>query len=233
MSKFLQDIKEDVGYYYVDEHYDLNDFVMLIAFIFLAVGISVAEIIYYTAKDNSAATKMMFMVLSTIFAVPFIAHFLIKIVKMITFKNRKKRCIEKGTIYRGKIVGEIKDKKLFQDDTFQIEKYAFRPIVEYYCNGSIVEETSKYAFSNRFEDVLSNADITVYKYKNDLIIEDVAVADNKQRTIKSINTSYLPWYEKDKQRFDKVILASALTAVAFWVVVFGVKLVGWYLKIFS
>ncbi|MEE0061053.1 MAG: hypothetical protein UE295_09535 [Acutalibacteraceae bacterium] len=30
MSNFLQDIKEDVGYYYVDEQYDLTDFVMLI-----------------------------------------------------------------------------------------------------------------------------------------------------------------------------------------------------------
>ena len=232
MSNFLKDIKEDVGYYYVDEHYDLNDFVMLIAFIFLAVGMTVAEIIYY-AKDDSASTKILFMILGMIFAVPFIAHFLIKIVKMNIFKRRKKRCIEKGTIYRGKIVGEVKDRKLFEDNTFQIEKYAFRPIVEYYCNGSIVEETSKYAFSNRFENVLSNADVTVYKYKNTLIIEDVAVADNKQMTIKNINKSNAPWHEKDKQRFDKLVLTSALATVAVWVIVFGVKLVAWYLKLFS
>ena len=34
----LEDIKNDIGYYYVDEQYNLNDFVLLIAFIFLAVA---------------------------------------------------------------------------------------------------------------------------------------------------------------------------------------------------
>ena len=42
----LEDIKNDLGYYYVNEQYDLNDFVLLIAFVFLAVAMGVVEVIY-------------------------------------------------------------------------------------------------------------------------------------------------------------------------------------------
>ncbi len=229
MSNFLKDIKEDVGYYYVDEHYDLNDFVMLIVFIFLAVGITVAELIY-TVKDDSLFTKFMFMVLGALFAVPFIAHFLVKIVKMLMFRKRKKRYIEMGKMYRGRIVGEVKDKKLFEDNTFGNVKYAYRPIIEYYCDGDVVEETSKYAFSNRFADVLSNTEVTVYKYKNNFIIEDIGVAEDKQSTIKNMNRGNVAGYEKDKQKFDKAVLTGALITVAGWVIVFGAKLIAWHLK---
>ena len=46
MLNFLKEIHEDTGYYYTNERLDLNDFVILIAFIIISTSLVIVEFIY-------------------------------------------------------------------------------------------------------------------------------------------------------------------------------------------
>lgn len=232
MSRFLDDIKARKSYYYVDECYDLNDYVIFIAFIFIVVGLAGAEYLY-TLKDDSVSTKIMFVVTGVAFTAPFIAHFFIKLIKMGIFKIRKKRCIEKGTMYRGRLVTQERDRKLFESKAFGKEIYAYRPVVEYYCEGEKIRETSKYAFSNRFADVLSDAKVTIYKYKNDLILEDVILAKDKYTTIKNVSRGTTFWAERNRDVIDLLLMIWAIISIFGWLVAHAIKITAWYYQYFA
>lgn len=232
MSKFLEEIKARKSYYYVDEHYELNDYVIFVAFIFIVIGLAGAEFIY-TLKDDSVSTKVMFVVTDIAFTAPFIAHFFLKIVKMGIFKMRKKRCIEKGTMYRGRFVSQEKDRKLFESKAFGKEIYTYRPVVEYYCKGEKIREVSKYAFTNRYADVLSDAKVTVYKYKDDMILEDIILAKDKYSTIKNVSRGTTFWAERNREAIDLLLMIWAIISIFGWLAFFVVKIIAWYYKYFA
>ena len=229
----LEDIKNDVGYYYVDERYDLNDFVLLIAFIFLAVAMGVVDIIY-SYKGKSVMDTVTFMMLSIIFATPFIAHFLIKTVKIIMFKRKKKCCKENGESYRGKIISEKKGKKLFDDKITGKEKYMYYPTVEYYCNGEYIREASHYAFSNSYEIALSDAKVTIYKYKKDIILTDITEAYNRETSVAYVKGGGSLWFYTIVKKLDDAMMPVIMIGTCLiYLIIFAIRAIVFYFTHFA
>lgn len=235
MKNFLEDIKDSKGYYYIDECYNLNDFVMFIAFIMLTVGLTVAGYIA-TKEDDSLITVISLTVLSIIFTAPFIAHFLIRTIKIIWFKNKMKKYIENGIKIRGKIVDEIvmKDEKLFVDSVAMSKKFAYRPIIEYYYKGEFVKETSKYSFSNSYSKALSDAKITVHKYKDDFIITElIEVSDDMLNSVYNVRKGNTFWGNRNLLVYNKVLRMAMYVTIFGWLLSNVLNLVFLYLEHFT
>ena len=229
----LEDIKNDVGYYYVDEYYDLNDFVLLIAFIFLAVAMGVVEVIY-SYKGKTVMDTISFMMLSIIFATPFISHFLIKTVKIIMFRRKKKRCKENGKSYRGKIISEKRGGKIFDDKITGKEKYMYYPIVEYYCNGECIREASRYAFSNSYEIALSDVKVTIYKYKNDIVLTDIIEAYNREISVAYVKGRGSLWFYNIVKKLDETMMPVIMIGTCLtYLIIFAIRAMVFYFMNFS
>lgn len=224
----LEDIKNDIGYYYVDEQYNLNDFVLLIAFIFLAVAMGVVEAIY-SYKGKTVMDTISFMLLSMIFATPFIAHFLIKTAKIIMFKRKKKRFKENGEVYRGKIISENRGEKIFDDKITGKEKYMYYPIVEYYCNGECIREASRYAFSNSYKTALRDVRVTIYKYKNDIMLIDMCEACEREDSIAYVKGGSSLWFYTIIKKLDDAMMPIIMIGTCLtYLIIFAIKAIAFY-----
>ena len=232
-KNILEDIKNDAGYYYVDERYDLNDFVLLIAFVFLAVAMGVVDVIY-SYKGKTVTDTVIFMVMGIVFATPFIAHFLIKTVKIIMFRRKKKRCKENGVSYRGKIISDKRGKKLFDDKITGKEKYMYYPTVEYYCNGECIRETSRYAFSNSYEIALSDVKVTIYKYKNDIILTDMIEACSRETSVAYVKGGGSLWFYTITKKLDDAMMPVIMIGTCLtYVIIFAIRALVFYFTHFA
>lgn len=229
----LEDIKNDLGYYYVNEQYDLNDFVLLIAFVFLAVAMGVVEVIY-SYKGKTVMDTVIFIVLGIVFATLFIAHFLIKTVKIIMFRNKKSRYMERGVSYRGKIISEKRGGKIFDDKITGKEKYMYYPTVEYYCNGECIRETSRYAFSNSYEIALRDVKVTIYKYKNDIILTDISEACKREESVAYVKGGGSLWFYTITKKLEDAMLPVIMVGTCLiYLIIFLIRAIVFYFTNFA
>ena len=101
----LRDLKEHYGYYYVDGHFNLNDFIFSIMFAMFSVAFI---FIYFFKAINDAEFEFIMMITMPIFLSPFVIYFIYRIIKIILFKRKYKIFSEKGTAMQGRIIGEKK-----------------------------------------------------------------------------------------------------------------------------
>lgn len=189
MIRFLEEIRDDSGYYYVNEKLDLNDFVILIAFMIISFALVVVEYIY-SLQEITPETIIIFAMICIIFCSPFLAHFLVKGFKIITFRRKKKKILTHGDMYIAKLVDSKKGPCLFKDNITETEKFSYYPIVEYYDNNGLIRLTSPYAVNNTYMKALSSQQVTIYIYKKAFILSDFAIADSKENSLSHRNSRY-------------------------------------------
>ena len=88
--RFFDEIRDNSGYYYVDDKMNLNDFVLMIAFVFLMVGLYVVYLIY-PGKEEWESFDIIMNLLVVGFSIPFVVHFTDRAVKFIGFKLKKNK----------------------------------------------------------------------------------------------------------------------------------------------
>ena len=92
MLNFLKEIHEDTGYYYTNERLDLHDFVILVAFIIISTSLVIVEFIY-SLQEITPESIFLFAMICIIFISPFLAHFLVKTFKILSFRRKKKKIL--------------------------------------------------------------------------------------------------------------------------------------------
>lgn len=231
-KKFLENIKDDVGYYCINEHYDLSDFIMFSVFLFIAVALGIN---HYIQSLNGESSMIWFatIVIGSILLIPFLIHFSVKSVKIINYRRKKKRCIENGIRCRGRIVDEKVGKMIFHNKIEGKIKYEYYPVVEYYCNGVLIRETSAYPYSNPYKEVLSDTKVTVYKNKNDLILTDITTAYQKENSVRTMEKTFETRKKATKIKFSKKDWLAFIIAILICLVVIALKSWQIILRIFT
>lgn len=202
--KFLDDLRENIGYYYVDEEMNLNDLVLMIAYVLITVAIIIVEIIM-SLKD-SYLTRLTITLLYFGLSIPFAVHFIGKLTKMLVFKLKRRRFMKNGQCYRGRIVDSIKGKLLFKDAVSGKEKYSYYPVVEVCQGDTIYRFSSKSAVNNSAETALADRNVTLLCYEEDFILTDVNLAGSFRHSLEYINS-------EDKSGYERV--GALITKVSF------------------
>lgn len=194
--KHLDDIRDNLGYYYVNEKFNVNDFVLFIAFLLFSFALIIVEL-FYPFKDTTPEFSIIFLLTCIAFLSPFAIHFISKFITMFIFKLQKNTILKKGQSYRAEIIDSQKGRVLFYDKTNDIKKYSYYPIIKIYKNEEFHTYTSKFDVSNSENNALTSKMITVYLYKNKFIITDYYEAFEKD-----LSYSYL---KTNSKRFSKSI----------------------------
>ena len=189
MLNFLKEIHEDTGYYYTNERLDLNDFVILIAFIIISTSLVIVEFIY-SLQEITPESIFLFAMICIIFISPFLAHFLVKTFKILSFRRKKKKILTQGKMYTAKLVDSKKGPSLFKDSITGTEKFSYYPVVEYYDNGNYIRLTSPFAVNNTYLQALRSRQVTIHIYKNAFILSEVSIADSKDESLQTRNSKY-------------------------------------------
>ncbi|MBQ4524018.1 MAG: hypothetical protein IJA10_13870 [Lachnospiraceae bacterium] len=189
MLNFIKELRDDTGYYYTNERLDLNDFVILIAFIIISTSLVIVEFIY-SLQEITPEFIIIFAMVCIIFTSPFLAHFLVKAFKIVSFRRKKKKILTQGQMYTAKLVDSKKGPSLFKDSITGTEKFSYYPVVEYYDNGDHIRLTSPFAVNNTYLQALRSQQVTIHIYKNAFILSDVSLADSKDESLQARNSRY-------------------------------------------
>jgi hypothetical protein len=176
----LRDLKEHYGYYYVDGHFNLNDFIFSIMFAMFSVAFI---FIYFFKAINDAEFEFIMMITMPIFLSPFVIYFIYRIIKIILFKRKYKIFSEKGTAMQGRIIGEKKGKPIFEDKVTGIERSFYYPKISIKKGTETFVYDSKFAVNNPYKYALESEYVGVYEYKGDYLIYSVYLAETEYSSI--------------------------------------------------
>ncbi len=221
--KFLKDLKENTGYYYVDEEMNLNDLVLMLAFVFITFAVIVVRII--ESFKDSYITELIIGLVYIGLSIPFIAHFVIKISKMLAFRFKRRKFISNGKCCRARIVDSVKGKCIFKDSTSGIEKFSYYPVAELYSDDKIYRITSVSALNNRAETALADNNVTLVVYGDDFILTEFNPAASFRNSIEYNSSQNKMVYEKTNELISKVAL-TAITGVTVINVIYLIIRIG-------
>lgn len=220
--KFLDDLRENIGYYYVDEEINLNDLVIMIAYVLITVAIIIVEIIM--SLEDSDFTRLIITILYVGLSIPFIAHFIGKLSKMLAFKLKRRRFIKNGQCYRGRIVDSLKGKLLFKDSVSGKEKYSYYPVVEVCQGDTIYRFASKSAVNNSDKTALTDRNVTLYCYGEDFILTEVNIAGDFRHSLEYVNA-------KNKRNYERVETLIVKVSIIFITGFAIIKIISMLIKI--
>ena len=221
--RFFDEIRDNSGYYYIHEKINLNDFVLMIAYVFLMVGLYVVYIIY-PGREEWESFDMTMTILVVGFSIPFVAHFTDRAVKFLGFRLKKAKILKNGYPYRAKLVESKQGKILYKDSMLNIKRYCYYPVIDAYINGEYQTLTSKLPISNSHEMGLKDKTVTVMVYKDEFIFLDFSPSDDGIMNLDYIefkNKTDYNKYKKLEYMWTMVVLASV---ALFHVVLMAIKI---------
>lgn len=174
-------------------------------YIIISTSLVIVEFIY-SFKEITPDFVLIFTMLSIILCSPFLAHFLVKTFKILSFKRKKKKILTHGKMYTAKLVDSKKGASLFKDSVTGVEKFSYYPVVEYYDNNDYVRLTSPFAVNNTYLQALRSQQVTIHIYENAFILSDFSVAASKDETLESRTTKYTSLSETFEKVHRKYII---------------------------
>ena len=222
--RFFDEIRDNSGYYYVDDKMNLNDFVLMIAFVFLMVGLYVVYLIY-PGKEEWESFDIIMNLLVVGFSIPFVAHFTDRAVKFIGFKLKKNKILKNGLPCRATVVESKEGKILYKDSMLSIVRRSYYPVINAYINGEHHTITSKLLVSNSHETGLKDKSVTAMVYKDEFILLELSPSDDGVMNLEYINYKNKTDYNRDK-KIEYMWTVVVLAAIAvFNTVMMGIKII--------
>ena len=230
--RLLDEIRDNSGYYYIHEKMNLNDLVIMLAFVFLTVAFYVVNLIY-PHKEEFQGFDMTMTLLIIGFSVPFVAHLLDRTVKFLDFKLKKNKILKKGFPYRARVIDSKKGKVIFKDSMMKITRYSYYPVIRAYVNGEECVFTSKLPMNNFHENGLKDRNVIVQIYRNEFIFLDYSPSDDDVMNLEYIDFNNKSIFNKYKQ-LEKMWIVVVFGSVAVvHVILMVLKIVFNYLVYFD
>lgn len=221
--RFLDEIRDNSGYYYIDDKLNLNDFVLMIAYAMIMLALWVVYLVY-PGKNDFAGFDIVMQLLIVGFSTPFMAHFFGRTVKFIDFKLKKHKILTKGMPYRGIVIDSKKGKILFKDSITRKKLYSYYPVIKVYIRGEEHILTSRIPMNNFHENGLKDKNVIAFVYKGEFIMTDFSPTDDDVLNLEYIDARYKYKYNKYKE-FEYMWLTTVAAAVALLhAVLMGIKL---------
>lgn len=148
-------------------------------------------------------------------SVPFLAHFIMKVTKMISLKLKRKKIINNGKYFRCRIIDSVRGKQIFKDTVTGNVKYSYYPVVEIYTDGEYHKLTSPFAVNNSDKTALRDKNATMFLYKDDFILTEVCPAKSSVHSLDYINAGNKRSYHYTKGVGSRVVL---ITVVSFTII---------------
>ena len=208
MRNFIQELRENTGYYYTDEKINIKDFTILCAFIITLISLT---FVWNSHKDSFYPDT--FIVITTPFYVPYIIYFLIKLYKMIKFKIVKKIILTHGQEYSAKITSSVEGKRLFYEPITLTEKFSYYPVITYYDTGKYKNLTSSFAVNNSHFLGLASDKVTIYIYKDKFIINEYSTANSADESLYHKKNHSYKTFNKLKVNIALILLGSILLSL--------------------
>ena len=228
--KVWEDLTQNSGYYYVRTAYNINYFLITLAFAFLSFGFSVVWIIFGIRDGESFFSDVNFIIMSVVTAViliPFVIYFFARIVSYFLMKLKIDQITKNGKIYSAEIVDEKQCELVYDParsafdfvdigDVFPAaeKRHTYKPIVKVDKGDSFSQLESKYAFNNSYQKALYSPKVKICVYKNDFIITDLkeaAVYGTSVKLRKEKIDTLAHFQNKDNARV--IILLSAVPLI--------------------
>lgn len=210
----MDEIRDNTGYYYIYNKLNLNDFVIIIAYLFIFISLWIVYLIY-PRRNDFESFDMIMAVVGIGFSIPFVAHFTDRAVKFFSFRIKKNKIVTKGMPYRAVVIGSNKGKVLFKDTITKKENYPYYPVVKVYMNGEFHTLTSKMPMSNSHWKGLKDKNVIVFVYKDEFIFSDFSATDDDVLNLEYIEVDRKYIYNKIKEDEHMwVITVAAAVALA-------------------
>ena len=230
--RLLDEIRDNSGYYYIHEKMNLNDLVIMLAFVFLTIAFYVVNLIY-PHKDEFQGFDMTMTLLVIGVSIPFVAHLLDRIVKFFDFKLKKNKILKNGFPYRAKVIDSKKGKVIFKDNMMKITRYSYYPVIRAYVNGEERVFTSKLPMNNFHENGLKDRNVMVQIYRNEFIFLDYSPSEDDVMNLEYIDFNNKSTFNKYKQ-LEKMWIVVVFGSVAVvHVILMVLKIVFKYLVYFD
>lgn len=200
------------------------DISILIMFFLMNIALFVVDCIMYFKGEHNYITTIIVLVLGAIFNGVFLVDFIVKLIKMLSFRRKLDKFKTKGKCFRAIIVDEKLGKPIFKSEVNTI--YTYHPIVEFY-DSTLQKEiklVSKYPVCASYKKALRSNMITIYVIGDEFLITDFEETTDKEyslerRTSKSRKNAE---FNDKVEDIRQIVYAVAMLITA--VLILGLKL---------
>ena len=222
--RFMDEIRDNTGYYYIYNKLNLNDFLIIIAYLFIILSLWIVYLIY-PGRNDFESFDMIMGLITLGFSIPFVAHFTDRTVKFLFFRIKKNKIVTKGMPYRAVVTGSNQGKVLFKDNITKKVNYSYYPVVKVYMNGEFQTLTSKMPMSNSHWKGLKDKNVIVFVYKDEFIFTDFSATDDDVLNLEYIEVDRKYIYNKIKEAEHMWVITVAAAVALINVAVMAIRIV--------
>ncbi|MGN1458062.1 MAG: hypothetical protein ACI4XP_08960 [Acutalibacteraceae bacterium] len=199
---------------YKDQKMNLGDVVIFAVTFILNISLFFAGLFYDLNGDLDDLIKLVTLILAIIFNIPFIAHFIDKILSMIRFRIKINKFKTNGKRFVAKIIDEDLGKPLMKFETYTI--YTYYPVVKF-CDSDFHKFIlkSKYPMCASYKSALRSDTVTIYVMNEDFLIFDFEETYSKNYTLKRRTSRNREIADMNDRIYTKDQIVYAISALIY------------------